>query len=77
MQREVIDGIPYWTDKKNLYYYDVNPDAPKTLLLGTKTAEGEWKLIDNWEQQLAAPLAQFRADLVARSRKPQPPPAKA
>jgi hypothetical protein len=69
MQREVVDGIPYWTDKKNLYYYDVNPAAPKTLLLGTKTADG-WKLIDEWEQQLVGPLNQFRADLVSRSRKP-------
>jgi hypothetical protein len=70
MQREVVDGIPFWTDKKNLYYYDVDPKVPKTILLGAKSADGTLKLNDNWEQQLAAALVQFRADTVPRSRKP-------
>ena len=69
MQREVVDGIPFWTDKKNLYYYDVDPKAPKTILLGAKS-DGTLKLNDDWEQQLAAALIQFRADTVPRSRKP-------
>ena len=72
MQREVVDGIPFWSDKKNLYYYDVNPTAPKTIVLGTKSAEGTLKLNDNWEQQLTAALEQFHNDTVPRSRKPAP-----
>ena len=70
MQREVVDGIPFWTDKKNLFYYDVDPLTPKTILLGTKSAEGTLKLNDGWEQQLAAALEQFRTNTVPRSRKP-------
>ncbi len=72
MQREVVDGIPFWSDKKNLYYYDVNPTAPKTIILGTKSPEGTLKLNDGWEQQLAAALNQFHVDTVPRSRKPAP-----
>jgi hypothetical protein len=70
MQREVVDGIPFWTDKKSLFYYDVDPTVPKTILLGTKSAEGTLKLNDGWEQQLTAALEQFRANTVPRSRKP-------
>lgn len=73
MQREVIDGIPFWCDKeKNIYYYDINPAAPKTILLGIKSADGTAKLRDNWEQQLAETLTNFRADTAPRSRKPAP-----
>jgi hypothetical protein len=73
MQREVVGGIPFWSDKNNLYYYDVDPATPKTILLGTKSPEGILTLNDNWEQQLAAALGQFRANTVARSRKPATP----
>jgi hypothetical protein len=72
MQREVVDGIPFWTDKKTLYYYDVNPNSPKTIAIGTKSPDGTLKLNDNWEQHLAASLNQFHTDTVARSRKPAP-----
>ena len=71
MQREVIDGIPFWCDKdKNLYYYDVNPAAPKTILLGSKAADGTAKLHDNWEHKLSDTLNQYRAAVSPRSRKP-------
>ena len=71
MQREVIDGIPYWCDKeKNLYYYDVNPTVSKTILLGTKSAEGGAVLRADWQQQLASTLDKFRAEAAPRSRKP-------
>jgi len=70
MQREVIDGIPFWRDKENLYYYDVNSSAAKTILLGTKTADGAAKLCEGWEQQLAETLTKFRAEAAPRSRKP-------
>ena len=70
MQREVVDGIPFWTDKKSLFYYDVDPAGPKTILLGTKSPDGTLKLNDGWEQQLAASLEQFRVNTVPRSRKP-------
>ena len=69
MQREVIDGIPFWCDKENkLYYYDVN--LPKTLFLGTKSPEGTAKLHEDWQQFLASTLNQYRLDAVARNRKP-------
>ena len=71
MQREVIDGIPFWCDKENnLYYYDVNTTAPKTILLGTKTATNTANLRDDWEQHLAAILAKYRTEAVPRTRKP-------
>jgi hypothetical protein len=70
MQREVIDGIPFWCDKENLYYYDVNASAPKTILLGTKAADGTAKLREGWEQHLAEILTKFRAEAAPRSRKP-------
>jgi hypothetical protein len=70
MQREVVDGIPFWTDKKSLFYYDVDPTGPKTILLGTKSPEGTLKLNDGWEQHLAGALEQFRLNTVPRSRKP-------
>lgn len=70
MQREVVDGIPFWTDKKNLFYYDVDPAGPKNILLGSKRADGTLQLNENWEQQLAAALEQFRVNTVPRSRKP-------
>lgn len=73
MQREVIDGVPYWSDKeRNVYYFDINAD-PKAILLGTKSAEGKLNLLPNWEQQLAESLSKFRGTVVGRSRKPQKP----
>lgn len=75
MQREVIDGIPFWCDKENnLYYYDINTAAPKNILIGTKTAANTANLRADWEQQIASILAQYRAETVPRTRKP---PAKA
>ena len=64
----MIDGIPFWCDKdKNLYYYDVNPAAPKTILLGSKAADGTAKLHDNWEHK----LSDTPQSVPSRSQSPQ------
>jgi hypothetical protein len=69
MQREVIDGIPFFIDKENkLYYYDPKQSSP--LFLGTKTADGNAELIPNWKFVLHDFLVKFRTDTLSRSRKP-------
>ena len=68
MQRDVIDGIPYWCDKEGrIYYYapgSTATDSPK-ICLGTRD-----KLADNWEQLLAPVVEQYRLSLKPRDRKP-------
>jgi hypothetical protein len=72
MQREILDGIPFWTDKDgNFYYYDASAGAiPKALKLGTKAADGSIKFVDNYRELLDPSLAAYRASLSTRSRKP-------
>ena len=68
MQREVIDGIPFLTDKEGkLYYYDTS--QPKPPFLGTKAADGTATLIPNWKETLADSLTKFRTEATTRNRK--------
>ena len=72
MQREIIDGIPFWSTKDGkLFYYNTTPGAdPKAIELGTKTADGRLHLRADWTTVLAPVLTAYRAGLASRSRKP-------
>ncbi len=72
MQREIIDGIPFWSNKDGkLFYYNTAPGAdPKAIELGTKTADGRLQLRADWTTVLAPVLAAYRTGLTSRSRKP-------
>ena len=69
MQREVLDGVPFWCDKENkVYAYDtVHPP----LYLGTKTAAGGVTLIPGWREAYSQRLSTWRAELKPRGRKPK------
>jgi hypothetical protein len=70
MQREILDGVPFWSDKDNkLYYYDTTPAATK-VCIGNKSADGLLQLLPNYEQILAPLLASYRSTIAGRSRKP-------
>lgn len=69
MQREVINGVPYWCDKENrIYYYNAFSTAADSskICLGTKD-----KLRDDWQAVLANSLREYRENNKSRSRKPQ------
>lgn len=69
MQREVLDGVPFWCDKENrVYAYDT---VQPPLHLGTKTATGGVVLISGWREAYSQRLATWRAELKSRSRKPK------
>ncbi len=71
MQREVINGIPFFCDKANkLYIFDPHaaPGTP-SFQVGTKTADG-YQLNEGWEQKFQERLSTWRTELKPRSRKP-------
>jgi hypothetical protein len=72
MQREIIDGIPFWSNKdgKLFYYNAVAGSDPKAIELGTKTADGRLMLRSDWLTILEPVLSTYRSTLAMRSRKP-------
>ncbi len=72
MQREIIDGIPFWSNKDGkLFYYNCAPGTdPKAVEIGAKTSDGRLSLRADWATLLAPILSGYRASLASRSRKP-------
>jgi hypothetical protein len=72
MQREIIDGIPFWSNKdgKLFYYNTAQGSDPKAIEIGTKTADGRLSLRADWLTVLAPILSAYRTSLNSRSRKP-------
>lgn len=69
MQREVLDGVPFWCDKENkVYAYDT---VQPPLFLGTKTATGGVALIAGWRDAYSQRLSTWRTELKPRGRKPK------
>ena len=69
MQREVLNGIPFWCDKENkVYAYDT---IQPPLYLGKKTAAGGVDLIPTWREAYNQRLTSWRSDLKPRGRKPK------
>jgi hypothetical protein len=67
MQKEIIQGIPFWKDKSNnLYSFETD----KKLHIGTyNSATDTYTLKDNWEQLYDSRLKQYRENLNQRDRK--------
>ena len=67
MQKEILEGVPYWKDKSNILY-SFEPDKKNLISLGLFDNE---KLIlkANWEELYSPKLIAYRNNLVTRDRK--------
>ena len=69
MQKEVINGIPYWRDKNNnIYSFEI--DKKNLIQLGSFNQETQTlKLKDNWKELYQPKLEDYRNNLKNRERK--------
>ena len=67
MQKEILEGVPYWKDKSNILY-SFEPDKKNLISLGLFDNE---KLIlkANWEELYSSKLIAYRNNLITRDRK--------
>ena len=69
MQKEVIEGVPYWKDKSNNIYC-FEPDKKNLIVLGTYNPEKDTiALKDNWKELYQSKLDDYRKNLKNRERK--------
>jgi hypothetical protein len=67
MQKEVIEGVPYWKDKSdNLYTFELDK---KNLIAIASYKEGKVVFKDNWKELYSKKLITFRENLENRDRK--------
>lgn len=69
MQKEVINGVPYWRDKNNnIYSFEI--DKKNLIQLGSFNQETQTlKLKDNWKELYQPKLEDYRNNLKNRERK--------
>lgn len=69
MQKEILQGIPFWKDKSNnLYSFEV--DKKNLLAIGTYNPTSEtYTLKDNWQEIYKVKLNDYRTNLKNRDRK--------
>ena len=69
MQKEIVQGIPFWRDKaNNLYTFEA--DKKQAILIGTyNTASETYTLKENWVQIYQSKLDDHRKNLIKRDRK--------
>ena len=69
MQKEIVQGIPFWKDKShNLYSFE--PDKKNLLQIGTyNTSTETYTLKDNWQELYKERLDNYRKNLIKRDRK--------
>ena len=67
MQKEVLEGVPYWKDKSNnLFTFEIDK---KNLIQIGSVKDGKVELKSNWEELYSSKLIQFREGLTNRDRK--------
>ena len=67
MQKEVLEGVPYWKDKSDILY-TFELDKKNLIAIGSYK-EGKVVLKDNWEELYSSKLGSFRENLKNRERK--------
>ena len=69
MQKEIVQGIPFWKDKNNnLFSYKV--DKKNLIQLGTFDPNTQtYTLSANWKELYSSELSEYRANLKNRDRK--------
>lgn len=69
MQKEIIEGIPYWKDKHNTVF-SFESDKKNLLELGTYNPTTELLTLKaDWLQQYQSKLSIYREGLKQRERK--------
>ena len=69
MQKEIIEGVPYWKDKSNTIY-SFELDKKNLIQLGSFDQETQTlKLKDNWKELYQPKLDEYRNSLKSRDRK--------
>jgi len=67
MQKEIVQGIPYWKDKSN-NLYSFEPDRKNLINLGTLDKEVV-TLKEGWQTLYKEKLDNYRTNLIKRERK--------
>ena len=69
MQKEIVQGIPFWRDKSNnLYTFET--DKKHAILIGTyNTASETYSLKEDWVKIYQSKLEDHRKNLIKRDRK--------
>ena len=69
MQKEIVQGIPFWKDKSNnLYSFEL--DKKNLIQLGSFDQETQtYRLKDEWKEIYRVKLEEYRASLKNRERK--------
>lgn len=69
MQKEVIEGVPYWKDKSNnLYSFEL--DKKNLINIGVFNSEKQKIVLKtDWEELYSQKLKAYRDSLVKRERK--------
>lgn len=69
MQKELVDGIPYWKDKSN-NVYSFEPDKKNLIVIGSYNSEKKTvTLKPNWKELYQTKLDEYRKNLKNRERK--------
>jgi len=69
MQKEIVQGVPFWKDKSN-NLYSFEPDKKNLLLIGTYNPEKEtYTLKDDWQTLYKERIDNYRKNLLKRDRK--------
>lgn len=69
MQKEIVQGVPFWKDKSN-NLYSFEPDKKNLINLGTYDLEKETIILkDNWRALYKERLDNYRTNLIKRERK--------
>jgi hypothetical protein len=69
MQKEIVQGVPFWKDKSN-NLYSFEPDKKNLIAIATYNSDKEtYTLKDNWETLYSERLDNYRKNLIKRERK--------
>jgi len=69
MQKELVQGVPFWKDKSN-NLYSFEPEKKNLILLGIYNPITEtYTLNDNWKNIYETRLVSYRENLNKRERK--------
>jgi len=69
MQKEIVEGVPFWKDKSN-NLYSFEPDKKNLIAIGSYNSEKQTiTLKDNWKQIYQVKLDDYRKNLKNRERK--------
>jgi hypothetical protein len=69
MQKEIVQGVPFWKDKSNnLYTFET--DKKTAIQIGTfNSATETYTLKEGWQQIYQSKLDEHRKNLIKRDRK--------